>query len=123
VTLAILRAACDNGRTCPNINRTEQGTLVVQGYPASEHEVRLAALDSAPGGMAVWIPLSLVPEVAAASSAASALRVVNGDSVLIVGAEVTDPEMLAELDLPAGESAIEISVDLLPFLEVSADAR
>ena len=33
--LILLRATCDDGRTCPNINATDRGTYLVQGYPVT----------------------------------------------------------------------------------------
>jgi hypothetical protein len=116
VRLTILRASCDNGRTCPNINRAGHGTLVVQGYPATAGQVRAAGLADDRGGVAVWIPVALVPEVLLASGGGSTWGILDGDRVVIFGAEVSDPEVLAELDLPVGESAIEIPVDVLAFL-------
>jgi hypothetical protein len=123
VTLTILRASCDNGRTCPNINSTDQGTLVVQGYPATTTEARAMGLDVNVGSLGVWIPISLVPEIVTTPISSSVLRVTESGAVLIVGSEVTDPGTLVELDLPDGETAIEVPAGVLPFLKVAAHAR
>jgi hypothetical protein len=122
VALTILRSACDNGRTCPNINSTPAGTLVIQGYPATAAETRVAGLDVAPGSHAVCIPLSLVPEIATAPSSPT-VRITAAGAVLIAGVQVRDPGMLAELNLPAAETAIEVEADVMPFLEVGAGAQ
>lgn len=119
VKLAILRSTCADGRTCPNINATDRATLVVQGYPAAHVEVGAAGLDVPSGSAAVWIPVSLVPEVTTAMLRRPDLRVTDHGTVLIVGSEVTDPEALAELRLPEGEIAIEVDGDTLPFLAMS----
>ena len=56
--LMLLRSQCDNGRTCPNINTSDRGTFVVQGYvpPLSDY----GAFPLTPAESVVEIPLSLL---------------------------------------------------------------
>lgn len=54
---------CEEGRNCPNINFTDRGTLIVQGYVVTDPEA-LAELNLPPGETAVEIPLALLPELA-----------------------------------------------------------
>lgn len=42
----------------------------------------------------------------------------DNNTLLLRGAPVTDPAALAILQLPEGETAIEVDYDLLPTLEV-----
>ncbi|MGH3159519.1 MAG: hypothetical protein ACRDNF_23495 [Streptosporangiaceae bacterium] len=108
---------CDNGRTCPHVSATDRQTLVVQGYVTPE----LAASPGIPAGeIAVEVPLELLPELAAESSAG--LHVTDHGTVVFHGPAVSDPGTLAELTIPPGEAAIEIPAGVLPFLEVAGRA-
>jgi hypothetical protein len=112
--IVFLRAECGNTRSCPNINLSDRGTYVVQGYIVpSEQQL-------SPGEAVVEIPLSLLPELCGATLQ-DALALTDCGTLHIRGWQVTDPETLAELNLPAGENAVEIPRSLLPKL-VMADA-
>jgi hypothetical protein len=111
--LILLRSTCEVGRTCPNINVTDRDTYVVQGYPVSDY----AGL--APGESVVEVPASLLPELAGHDSAHDAIRRTDRGIVMIRGRTLVDVESLRELSLPAGEAAVEISMSLLPKLEVA----
>src|SRR5689334_345019 len=117
--LVLLLSQCDNGRTCPNINATDRGTLVVQGYvvPTDDH----SPLSVAPHESVVEIPRSLLAAMPADSSE---LHHTSRHTVLVRGTTVVDGEALAELNLPDGESAVEISATVFPSLgeEVIAHA-
>ena len=105
--LRLLRGACDNARTCPNINLTDRGTYVVQGYPAP----------ASGGQSAVEIPAYLLPELADAPDWNHVgVQRLDAETLLISGVRVTDPALLAELALPVGEDAVEIQADALPPL-------
>ena len=108
--LILLRSTCEVGRTCPNINVTDRDTYVVQGYPVSDY----AGL--APGESVVEVPASLLPELAGHDSAHDAIRRTDRHDR---GRTLVDVESLRELSLPAGEAAVEISMSLLPKLEVA----
>ncbi|MGI5330974.1 hypothetical protein [Actinomadura nitritigenes] len=116
--LVLLRADCDTGRTCPNVNLSDRGTLVVQGYIVADDA--LAALDSIvpPGARVVELPLSLVPELQDRVPNLP-VHLTGRASVMVWGPEVTDPEALAELAMPEGESAIELPCEVLPLPEVA----
>jgi hypothetical protein len=113
--IVLLRADCGNARTCPNINLSDRNTYVVQGYiVASEQQV---CSDEA----VVEIPLSLLPELSGAAALQDGLVLTDHGTLHVRGKQITDAEVLAELDLPAGENAVEIPKALLPEL-VTADA-
>jgi hypothetical protein len=54
--------SCPDGRTCPAVHQTDQGTLVVIGSVVTDPEA-LAQLAIGPGETAIEVPVSLVPEV------------------------------------------------------------
>src|SRR5947209_4440041 len=112
--IVLLRADCGNARTCPNINLSDRDTYVVQGYiVASEQQI-------SPDEAVVEIPLSLLPELSGAALQ-DGLVLADQGALHVRGKQVTDPEVLAELNLPTGENAVEIPKALLPEL-VTADA-
>lgn len=110
---------CDNGRTCPHISTTGQGTLVVQGYLVTDPALA-AQLVIPISEIAIEIPLALLPELGAYPAAA--LHVTDHDTVVIYGPAIIDPGILDELTIPPGEAAIEIPAAALPFLEVASRA-
>lgn len=112
--IVLLRGACDNGRTCPNINSTDRASYVIQGYLApSTHAYPLA-----PGQAVVEIPLSLLPELTS-PGASDGLFLTGRGTILVRGSQVIDPDALAELNLPPGENAVEIPRTSLPELETT----
>ena len=70
--LILLRATCDDGRTCPNINATDRGTHLVQGYPVTGLD--LGGHMPGPDEAVVEIQASLLPELAADDVAHGAVR-------------------------------------------------
>lgn len=116
--LVLLRAACDTGRTCPNVNLSDRGTLVVQGYAVTAEAVTAASASVPPDVRVVELPLSLVPELQDHAHL-PAIHLTDRGTVMVWGAEITDPEALAELALPAGEAAIELPYEALPLPEVA----
>lgn len=112
--IVLLRDQCGSGRTCPNLNSTDRGSYVVQGYIVHAEQ----ALRS--GHATVEVPLSLLPELAA-SAPRDNLSLTDCGTVLVRGVQVTNPDVLAELNMPAGENAVEVPRAALPELEV-ADA-
>lgn len=113
----ILRSTCDNGRTCPNINLTDRGTYLVQGYVAAAQYLGGHSLRT--GEAVVEVPSSLLPEFAADQRGHGTVHCTERETVLVRGRLVVDVETLRELDLPAGEAAIEIPIDALPELELA----
>ncbi|MGH3885969.1 MAG: hypothetical protein ACRDSZ_05240 [Pseudonocardiaceae bacterium] len=111
--LILLRSTCDDTRSCPNINATDRGSYVVQGYPAADHAVL------APGESVVEVPSSLLPELAGRDTAHDAVRRTGRGTFLVRGRTLVDAAALQELSLPAGEAAVEIPVSALPELEVA----
>lgn len=114
--LILLRSTCSGGRACPNINATDRGTYVVQGYPAADH----AAL--APGESVVEVPASLLPELAAGKATHDASCRTDHRTILIRGRTLVDAAALRELNLSDGEAAVEIPMSALPELVEIAHA-
>ncbi len=115
--LIFLRGTCDGTRTCPNINATDRDTYVVQGYPVTDLD--LGAHMLRPGESVVEVPSSLLPELATDETAHGAVRRTDQGTFLVRGRLVVDEEALGELNLPAGEVAVEIPISALPELEVA----
>ena len=115
--LILLRTTCDDGRTCPNINATDRGTHLVQGYP--ESGLDLGGHMAGPGEAVVEIPASLLPELAADDVAHGAVRRTDRGTLVVCGRLVVEAEFLQELNIPAGEAAVEIPISALPELAVA----
>ena len=113
ITLA--RSQCNNGRTCPNINMTDQGTYVLQGYVVPVEVTE--AIAPTPGQAVVELPMSLLPELSASTAH---LHVTDRGTILAVGRYVTDPDVRAELNVPVGEDAVEVPAASMPMLEGSS---
>jgi hypothetical protein len=62
---------------------------------------------------------TLLPELAGHDVAHDAIRRTDRGTVLVRGRTLVDVEALRELNLPAGEAAVEISMSVLPKLEVA----
>lgn len=105
--IVLVRSSCGNGRTCPNINRSDRDTWVVQGWKVTGNQ------------SVVEVPISLLPEVVALGSRVG-LEVTDHETVLVTGIPVTDVEVLAELKLPSNEGAVEIDHRVLAELEAAA---
>ncbi len=115
--LILLRSTCDNGRTCPNIKLTDQGTYLVQGYVVAHQH--LGGCSLRPGEAVVEVPSSLLPEIAADQRGQSRVHRTARGTVLVRGRLVVEAETLRELGLPAGEAAVEIPLNALPELELA----
>ncbi len=115
--LTLLRSTCDVGRICPNINATDRGTYVVQGYLVTDFD--LSGDVVAPDESIIEVPLSLFPELAGDETVRDTVRRTDWETVLVRGRTVVDPEALRELNLPAGEAAVEIAISALPELEIA----
>ncbi|WP_369370407.1 hypothetical protein AB1046_16645 [Promicromonospora sp. Populi] len=96
----ILRSSCDNGTTCPTIHRADDGAFIVQGYQTASHGT-------------VRIPVWLATEWDSPARR-------HGDDLLVAGQLVTDPSILAYLDLPVGEAAVIVRPADVPALGVSS---
>ncbi len=114
--LILLRATCDDGRTCPNINATDRGTHLVQGYPVTGLD--LGGHMPGPDEAVVEIQASLLPELAADDVAHGAVLRTDRGTLLVCG-RLVEAEFLQELNIPAGEAAVEIPISALPELAVA----
>jgi hypothetical protein len=115
--LTLLRSTCEIGRICPTINLTDRGTYVVQGYLVAG--IDLGRDVPAPGEAIVEVPTSLLPELANDETVRYAARHTDRGTILVRGHSVVDAEALRELNLPAGEAAVEIPISALPELGIA----
>ena len=86
--LIFLRSSCDDWRTCPNINITDQGTYVVQGYLVTDSDPGSDVL--APDETVVEIPAALLPELASDGTPSDAFRRTERGTILVRGRAITD---------------------------------
>lgn len=104
-----VRGVCDDGKTCPALHLTDQGTAVIQGWAVSDADV--LAQTGLPGGAeAVEVPSALLAEVL---DSWSALRDTGRGTVIVPGTFISDPEALRQLCLPPGERAVEVPASSL----------
>lgn len=115
--MILLRGTCTSGRNCPNLTVTDRGTYLVQGHLVSGLDVGGHVLGL--GESVVEIPSSLLPELAADEIAYGVVRRTAHGTFLVRGRLVVDAEALRELNLPAGEAAVEIPISALPELELA----
>ncbi|MGQ0773895.1 MAG: hypothetical protein ACT4NY_05675 [Pseudonocardiales bacterium] len=128
--MVLLRSMCGEGRKCPNLNATDRGTYLVQGYLVTGLELGGHVLG--PGEAVVEIPSSLLPELAVDQMAHGAVRRTGrGDGLgarsprrgcggaagaegRYVGAEVAPEEMLPRY-LAAKDAAWSGAVDFADY--------
>lgn len=104
-----LRGACDPKPTCPTLYLTDRGTLIVQGWVVATPDLALS-----PGETVVEVPVSLLwAPPAAVPRLSPALRLTGRDTAIVRGHMIEDPEVLARLSLPDGETAVEVSISAL----------
>lgn len=124
-----LRKSCPDKINCPAVRLGPAGDLFVQGYGVSD-PVLLAGLNPAQGMTVVRIPAPvaavLLPElIQRTEEINSVISQIgpNGD-LLVQGYAVTDPVLLAELNLPLGETIVRVpafeAAVLLPELSVGS---
>lgn len=119
--LIFLRGTCGDTRTCPNINATDRGTYVVQGYPTSDLGGSGHALGSSEA--VVEVPSFLLPELTAAEPVDGVVHRTHRGTLLVRGRLVEEPEVLRRLAIPSGEAAVEVPMSALPELEVAHARR
>lgn len=116
--LIFLRGACGDTRTCPNINATDRGTYVVQGYPTTS-DLGGDGHVLGPGEAVVEVPSFLLPELTANKPVEGVVHRTCRGTVLVRGRLVAEPEVLRRLAIPSGEAAVEVPMSALPELEVA----
>lgn len=124
-----LRESCPDKINCPALRLGPAGDLFVQGYGVTDPAL-LADLNLAQGVTVVRIPAAeaavLLPELMQRTEESNCVISQigpNGD-LLVQGHVVTDPVLLAELNLPLGEIIVRIPAAeagvLLPELSVGS---
>ncbi|MFD0900075.1 hypothetical protein [Actinomadura sediminis] len=109
--LTRLRGACDPKPTCPTLYLTDRGSFIVQGYiVASESSSPLPEREAE-----VEVPVTMLwTSPSATSPETPAVRLTGHGTAIVRGELVDDAEALALLALPAGETAVEVPISLLP---------
>jgi hypothetical protein len=112
--LTRLRGQCDPKPTCPTLYLTDQGSLIVQGWivPGERGSLIDEARVEVPLSL-LWLPSADVPQ-------SPAIELTGRDTAIVRGKPVTEPEALDQLTLPEGETAVEVSLSLLPGVVPSA---
>jgi hypothetical protein len=90
--------------------------LIVQGYTVLSPDICAAGLLPGEADEVVEVPGSLLPGLASQTGPPNVVATAR-ETYLIQGKRLTDPHDLAELNLPDGESAIEIQPSALPAWE------
>jgi hypothetical protein len=106
---------CDPKPTCPTLYLTDHGTLIVQGWIVTEEPdpTTTEALVEVPLSL-LWVPPADIPPES------RAFELTGRGTAIVRGRRVTDSDVLDRLALPDGESAVEISMSLLPEVVPSA---
>lgn len=100
---------------CPTLYATDRDTYLVQGWRIYANDL-LMQLDIPPGHTAVEVPTELFEHLTKDGLPAGEIRRIE-DTVMILtpsgtfivqGQEVTDPEALAEMDIPDYETVVEV---------------
>jgi hypothetical protein len=88
--VTLIRTHCDDKPICPAVWRTDRGTTIVQGYVTSWPNT-------------VEVPALLVTDMDGFEG-----TVTDRGTMLVTGALVTDREALEMMNIPEGESAVEL---------------
>ena len=88
----LIRKDCDDKPICPSLWRTGRGTTAVQGWNTDRPDT-------------VEVPAALVNGIPGITG-----ETTDRGTVLVRGERVTDAEALAMMDIPSGESAVEVPV-------------
>lgn len=101
---------------CPSLYDTDRGTHLVQGWRVDDPAVH-AALGLAAGEACVEVPPRLMVRLAGTGlpddgQPAPVFVVTGRGTYAIKGAPVVDAEALAQMSIPAHETAVEVSTGL-----------
>jgi hypothetical protein len=139
--ITYLRDTSPTRNTCPTLYATDRGTFIVQGKLVFDAGlVRLFSLF--PDEAIVEVPTRLLAEVAETvtfpapdtvaglglalvraiprEARSSSVSATSNDSFVVMGLKVTDLEVLAAMDIPEDETAVEVPRELLS--EISSHA-
>lgn len=97
--VTVLRTECANGRTCPQIAKTEDGDLLFQGRMATEDGTHAV----------VRIPTTLT-----VGCDVEHLATYGPDEVLVPGQRVLDQAVLTQLHVPKWEIVVRTPRSVLP---------
>ncbi|MDQ0956011.1 hypothetical protein QFZ24_010020 [Streptomyces phaeochromogenes] len=101
---------------CPTLYATDQDTYLVQGWRIFANDL-LMQLEITEGETAVEVPTELFEHLTEDGLPVGEIRRVEdpimiltpGGTFVMQGREVTDPEALAEMEIPDYETVIEVS--------------
>ncbi|WP_405391184.1 hypothetical protein OG596_27020 [Streptomyces sp. NBC_01102] len=100
---------------CPTLYATDRDTYLVQGWRIFANDL-LMQLDLREGESAVEVPTELFEHLTKDDHPAGEIRRVEdpimvltpGGTLVVQGQEVTDPEALAEMEIPDYETVVEV---------------
>jgi hypothetical protein len=88
----LIHSHCDDKPICPSLWRTDRDTTIAQGWDTDRNDT-------------VEVPAGLL-----ANTPGIGGEVTERGTLLVRGTRVVDPEALAMMEIPAGESAVEINI-------------
>jgi hypothetical protein len=103
---------CEGGN-CPTTYITDRGTVLVQGYDVAQPN---PAVGLPPGHAFAEVPPALLERHARRQGGQRWIAptcATEQGTVLVAGAVVDDPEALAAVRLPAGETLVEVTGDVI----------
>ncbi|WP_369173478.1 hypothetical protein AB5J49_38450 [Streptomyces sp. R28] len=100
---------------CPTLYATDRDTYLVQGWKIFANEL-LMQLDISEGETAVEVPTELFEHLTKDGLPAGEIRrledpimiLTPGGTFVVQGREVTDPEALAQMEIPDYETVVEV---------------
>src|SRR5262245_60666502 len=90
--VTLLRTTCEDKPICPAVWSTDHDTIIVQGYCTSRPDT-------------VEVPAALLVGMDGVNG-----TVTGRGTMLVVGAPLMDREALEMMNIPDGESAVELAV-------------
>lgn len=106
----------------PTLYATDRGTYLIQGWKVTDSEI-LAKLDMPEGEAIVEIYAHLMAHLAkdglsgvVTSWVPPIVHVTENGNLIIQGKRVTDPDVLAEMDIPGHEDVVEIDKETIKAL-------
>jgi hypothetical protein len=104
----------DTGKDgCPTLYASDRETYFIQGWRVSDPEIR-ASLNFIGGETCVEVPRRLMtflePDTSrmVPSEELEPFIYTNKGTYVVKGVEVTDPEVLGQMDIPAHETVVEV---------------
>jgi hypothetical protein len=138
--ITFLRETSPTNRTCPTLYATDRQTFLVQGKRITDAAIA-SAFSLGIEEDVVEVPARLLQEVAEdmifpepraegtalalvravpRGTSASSMSATSRSTFVVRGITVTDPQALAEMDIPDDETAVEVPRELLAGIRADA---